>query len=45
MLEYGIYNLRTDEEMVIYGYNFDNACKRAGLNPEEWQIIYREYVD
>ena len=45
MLEYGIFNLHTDEEKVIYGYNFENACNRAGLNPDDWDIIYREYID
>lgn len=45
MTEYGIYNNNTNEETIIYGYNFEDACRRANLNPQEWEVIYRVYVD
>ena len=45
MWEYGIYNRVTDEEDVIFGYDFLNACIRRGINPDEWEIIYRDYAD
>lgn len=45
MYEYGIYNIHTDEEEIIFGYNFADACRRAKLNTDEWEILYREYVD
>ena len=45
MTEYGIYNIHTDEEEIIFGYNFTDACRRAKLNPNDWEVIYREYVD
>lgn len=45
MLEYGVYNLHTDAEMIIYGYSFADACKRAKLNPGDYQIIYMDYID
>jgi hypothetical protein len=45
MYEYCIYNIHTDEERTAYGLNFLDACKRADLNPDDFQIIYRDYMD
>ena len=45
MYEYEIINRNTQSEDFIYGRNFADACKRAGLDPEEWKVIYREYID
>ena len=43
MYEYGIYN--GANTTIIFGYNYQDACRRAGLNPLEWAIEYQEYVD
>lgn len=45
MYEYGIYNVTTNEENIIFGYSFENACRRANLNPQKWEVTYQEYVD
>lgn len=45
MYEYNIINLKTQEEDIIYGRKYQDACDRAGLDPKEWKVIYREYID
>lgn len=45
MYEYGIYNIITNEEDIIFGHSFEDACRRAKLNPQEWKVIYQEYID
>lgn len=45
MMEYGICNINTQKETIIYGYSFSDACKKAGLNPKEWEIFYQEFID
>lgn len=45
MYEYYMYNIHTDEERTAYGLNFLDACRRENLNPDEWEIIYRDYID
>ena len=45
MYEYGIINIATGERNIIFGYSYQNACRRSNLNPAEWEIDYSEYVD
>lgn len=45
MYEYEAYNLNTKEETILYGYSFKDACRRANLNPEEWDYWMRTYID
>jgi hypothetical protein len=45
MYEYRISKLATGEESLIFGYSIDNAYKRAKLNPAEWVVYSREYID
>ena len=45
MYEFRISKLATGEENFIFGYNADNAFCRAKLNPAEWVVYSREYVD
>lgn len=45
MTEYGISNIHTNEENIIFGYSFADACRRAKLNVDNWEIIYSEYID
>ena len=45
MYEFRISNLATGKESFIFGYNMINAFKRAGLNPAEWVVYDKEYVD
>ena len=45
MYEFGLIKLATGEEKIIFGYNINNAFKRAKLNPAEYVVNYREYVD
>jgi hypothetical protein len=45
MYEYGIYNTETKEQNIIFGYTFNDACRRAHLDPDLWDIDYQYYVD
>ena len=45
MYEFGLTKLATGEEEIIFGYDISNAFKRANLNPAEYVVNYREYVD
>lgn len=43
MWEYRISN--GTEEDIIFGYTFEDACRRAGINPNEWTPFSWEYID
>ena len=45
MYEYRITKLANGEENVIFGRDAANAFKRANLNPAEWVVWDREYID
>ena len=46
MYEYEIYNANTNEHDFIYGYCIADAWKRnKSLNPNDWKIVYTEYID
>lgn len=45
MYEYGIYNTKTNEKDVVFGRTFGDACRRAKLDPENWEVNYQYYVD
>lgn len=45
MYEFRIGNLATGKEEIIFGYDMNNAYKRAKLNPAEWVVYGREYID
>lgn len=45
MYEFRITKLSNGEETFIFGYNIENAYKRAKLNPAEWVVWSREYID
>ena len=45
MYEFRITKLATGEESVIFGRDVQGAFRKAGLNPAEWVVWSREYVD
>lgn len=45
MNEYEIYNLKTNERTIIFGYNWQDACRRAEINPAEWVGYWMGYCD
>lgn len=45
MYEFRITNLANGKENVIFGYDLSNAYRRAKLNPAEWVVWSREYID
>ena len=45
MLEFGILNINTQEERIIFGYNGIDAFRRYNLDTAEWRVLYSEYVD
>ncbi len=45
MYEYRIINKITEEETVIFGYTYADACRRWNVKPAEVLVIDCEYVD
>jgi hypothetical protein len=45
MYEYRIINKNTNEENVIFGHTYADACKRWKVDPNEVLVIDCEYVD
>lgn len=45
MYEFGILNINTQKERIIFGYNGIDAFRRSGLDAAEWKVLYSEYVD
>ena len=45
MYEYRIVNRATNEENVIFGYTYTDACKRYKVDPNEMLVIDCEYID
>ena len=45
MYEYIIENNQTLETNVIFGYDMTSAFRKAKLNPAEWVVLDREYID
>ena len=39
MLEFGILNINTQEERIIFGYNEIDAFRRYNLDAAEWRIL------
>lgn len=44
MWEFDIIN-KDNEQRIIFGYSFKDACNRWGINPAEWTLIGSYYVD
>ena len=45
MDEYWIYNIDTGEERPIFGYSYDDACRRYCINKDEWKLLDWRYID
>lgn len=45
MYEFGLTHLATGKQTVIFGFDVNSAFKRSKLNPAEYVVNYREYVD
>lgn len=45
MYEYEIKNKTTNEIDYIFGYSFADACRRSKLEPDEWVMLGRDYID
>ena len=45
MYELIIRNIKTNEEMIIFGYTAFDAFRRAELELTEWVVTDLEYVD
>ena len=45
MWSFEIDNVITGETRFIFGYWFEDACRRSKLNPDEWNIIQQDYED
>ena len=45
MYEFHIHHIHNGETTIIFGYDFDDACRRAELDPNLWHIDLQDYVD
>ena len=45
MKEFGIINVNTNENSIMFGRNPMDAYNRSGLNANEWVIDYVDYID
>ena len=45
MFEFGIRNIHTEEENVMFGYNIADAYHRSKLDMSTWHITYADYID
>ena len=45
MKEFGIINIHTNEEAIIFGYNADDAYRRAKVDAIQWAVVYVDYID
>lgn len=45
MLEFGLTNIKTGEEVILYGTCWVNASNGKYDDPDEWHIDYCEYID
>jgi hypothetical protein len=45
MYEYEIKNKTTREIDYIFGRSFADACRRSKLEPDEWVMLSRDYID
>lgn len=45
MYEYRVVNRKTEQETIIFGRTFIDACRRWEIEPAELMVIDCEYVD
>ena len=46
MWEFEIYNEKTKETRIIFGYSLSSAMKKWNVeNPEDWTCLLHTYVD
>lgn len=45
MYEFEIKNKTTKETEYIFGYSYNDACCRNKLEPTEWTMISKDYID
>lgn len=45
MYEFQVYNEKTNETNVIFGFNEKDAWRRTDLDKNEWVILSVEYID
>lgn len=45
MWSFEIQNIHTKERDIICGYSWTDAVRRAGIDPDDWTEIRRDYED
>lgn len=45
MYSYEIKNNITGEKTIIFGYSWNNAVRRSGIDENEWTVITCDYED
>lgn len=45
MWEFEVEDVETGERSFLFGYNFDDACERSGVDSDCYIVLYSEYID
>ena len=45
MYEYYLEHNYNGSNHAIYGYTYENACRRNKIDPKVWTVIYADYID
>lgn len=45
MYEYELINYRTEETIIIWGYDLANACERFDIDINLYDVVNADYVD
>lgn len=45
MYEFTIVNNKTNEERIIFGYDYTTAMEKFNYDKKEWAFVCRDYID
>lgn len=45
MYEYEILNAATNETAIIFGFSYEDACRRWKIDSKNYKLLSAEYVD
>lgn len=45
MFEYEIRGKGSNDIYFIWGYNYEDACRRSNIDPSKFDVLNFEYVD
>ena len=45
MYEYYLEHRHNGSNHVIFGYNWEDAVRRSGIDPQVWTCLFADYID